>query len=195
MPVVVAVLVVLSILTLLNLLLTFGVIRKLREHTQELAAYRPPVTLPVGAQVPDFTAPAVAGDVVSLASLRASGALVAFLAPDCSGCQAQLPEVRAALADALDTPAAVVVVITRLHPAPERDDRDRADLVAALGVQGSRAVVVHEPLDGALQSVFQVAAFPAFYLVGTDGRVTGVSNNAGGLADLAPGRDTVAAGR
>ncbi|MGK5674299.1 peroxiredoxin family protein [Micromonospora sp. URMC 106] len=195
MPIVVAVLVVLTTLTLLNLLLTFGVIRKLREHTQELARARPPVTLSVGAQVPDFTAATAGGDVVSIASLRASGGLVAFLAPDCSGCQEQLPSTRSALAEALDTPMAVLVVITRLHPAPDRDDRERAELVAALGVEDSRAVIVHEPLDGALQSAFQVAAFPAFYLVDTDGRVAAASNNATQLPDLSPGRDVVSAGR
>ncbi|MEU5942822.1 TlpA disulfide reductase family protein [Micromonospora sp. NPDC047548] len=195
MPIVVAVLVVLTTLTLLNLLLTFGVIRKLREHTQELAAVRPPVTLSVGAQVPDFTAPTADGDVVSIASLRASGGLVAFLAPDCSGCQEQLPSVRSALAEALDTPTAVLIVLTRLRPAPDRDDRERTELVAALGVRGSRAAIVHEPLDGALQSAFQVAAFPAFYLVDTDGRVAGVTNNATQLPDLSPGRDVVPAGR
>ncbi|GAA3758799.1 TlpA family protein [Plantactinospora mayteni] len=197
MPVVVAVLVVLTILTLLNLLLTFGVIRKLREHTQELAAARPVVTLPVGAQVPDFTASTAGGDVVSIASLRASGGLVAFLAPDCSGCKEQLPSVRAALAEALDTPMAVLVVLTRLRPEPDRDraDRERAELVAALGVHDTRAAIVHEPLDGALQSAFQVAAFPAFYLVDTDDRVAGVSNNASQLPSLFPGRDVVPAGR
>ncbi|MCW3815091.1 redoxin domain-containing protein [Micromonospora sp. DR5-3] len=195
MPIVVAVLVVLTTLTLLNLLLTFGVIRKLREHTQELAAGRPPVTLSVGAQVPDFTASTDDGDVVSIASLRASGGLVAFLAPDCSGCQEQLPSVRSALAEALDTPAAVLIVLTRLQPAPDREDRERAELVAALGVLDSRATIVHEPLDGAVQSAFQVAAFPAFYLVDTDGRVAGVSNNASQLPNLSPGRDVVPAGR
>ncbi|AVT35853.1 hypothetical protein C6W10_04575 [Plantactinospora sp. BB1] len=194
--VVVAVLVVLTTLTLLNLLLTFGVVRKLREHTQELAAVRPPVTLTVGARVPDFTASTAGGEVVSLASLRAAGALVAFLAPDCSGCQEQLPSVRSALAEALETPTAVLVVLTRLHPEqPDREERERAELVAALGVSDTRAAVVHEPLDGALQSAFQVAAFPAFYLVGTDGRVAGVSNSAAQLAELAPGRDVVPAGR
>ncbi|MEV4543206.1 peroxiredoxin family protein [Micromonospora echinaurantiaca] len=193
MPVVVAALVVLAVLALLNLLLTFGVIRKLREHTQELARARPPVTLPVGAQVPDFTAPTAGGDVVSIASLRASGGLVVFLAPDCSGCQEQLPAARSALAEALDTPVAVLVVLTRLRPAPEREDSERAELVTALGVLDSRAAIVHEPLDGALQSAFQVAAFPAFYLVDTDGRVAGVSNNASQLPDLSPRRDVVPA--
>ena len=195
MSIVVAVLVVLTTLTLLNLLLTFGVIRKLREHTQELAGGRPPATLAVGAQVPDFTAPTAGGDMVSIASLRASGGLVAFLAPDCSGCQEQLPSVRSALAEALDTPTAVLIVLTRLRPAPDRDERERAELTAALGVLDSRAAIVHEPLDGALQSAFQVAAFPAFYLVDTDGRVAGVSNNADQLPDLSPGRDVVPAGR
>ncbi|MGW4498775.1 peroxiredoxin family protein [Micromonospora sp. NPDC004336] len=195
MPVVVAVLVVLTILTLLNLLLIFGVIRKLREHTEELARARPPVTLAVGAQVPDFTAPTADGDAVSLASLRASGGLVAFLAPDCSGCQEQLPDARSALAEALDTPAAVLVVLTRLRPAPEREESERVELVAALGVADSRATIVHEPLDGTLQSSFQVAAFPAFYLVDADGRVSAVSNSAAQLPSLSPGRDVVTAGR
>jgi peroxiredoxin len=193
MPVVVAVLIVLATLTLLNLLLTFGVIRKLR--AQEQATVRPPVTLPVGAPVPDLTVSTTGGDLLSLAALRASGGLVAFLAPDCSGCQEQLPSARSALAEALDTPMAVLIVLTRLRPDPDRAEQERAELVAALDVLDSRAAIVHEPLDGALQSAFQVAAFPAFYLVDTDGRVAGVSNSAAQLPGLFPGRDVVSAGR
>ncbi|MFG3555298.1 hypothetical protein ACGGAQ_13050 [Micromonospora sp. NPDC047557] len=195
MPIVVAVLVVLTTLTLLNLLLIFGILRRLREHTQELARARPPVTLPVGAAVPDFTVPTATDDVVSLASMRAAGGLVAFLAPDCSGCQEQLPAARAALAEALDTPRAVLIVLTRLRPAPDRDDQERAELLSALDVLDSRAAIVHEPLDGPLQSAFQVAAFPAFYLVDVDARVAGVSNSASELSSLIPGRDVVPAGR
>ncbi|GAB3804041.1 peroxiredoxin family protein [Micromonospora zhanjiangensis] len=193
MSVVVAAIAVLAILTLLNLLLTFGVIRKLRE--QELTAVRPPVTLSVGARVPDFTASTAGGDVVSVAALRPSGGLVAFLAPDCSGCQEQLPAVRSALAEALDTPMAVLVVVTRLRPESAHTDNEDTDLVAALGVADSRAAIVHEPLDGTLQSAFQVAAFPGFYLVDTDGRVAAVSNNAAQLPELFPGRDVVSVGR
>jgi hypothetical protein len=48
-------------------------------------------------------------------------------------------------------------------------------------VAGSAALIVHEPLDGTLQTTFQVAAFPAFYLVDPDGKVAAASN---GIADL-----------
>jgi hypothetical protein len=184
MPAIVAAIVVLTALVLLNLLLTFGVIRRLREHAQALETVSPRTTLTVGATVPDFAATTDRGEAVSAATLRSTGALVAFLAPDCPACEEQLPAVRSRLAEAVAGPAAVLVVLTRLHPAPDAADSAAAEaaaLVENLGVAGGPALIVHEPLDGPAQLAFQVAAFPAFYLVDTAGRVEAVTNAAAQL--------------
>ncbi|MCW6004250.1 redoxin domain-containing protein [Micromonospora sp. CPCC 205371] len=181
MPTIVAAIVVLTALVLLNLLLTFGVIRRLREHSEQLAANAPTRTIPVGATVPEFSATSERGVVVSTATLRGDGALVVFMAPDCAACTEQLPAVRERLATAVGGPAAVLVVFTRLRAATDPNDKSAAELAESLGVAGSAALIVHEPLDGTLQTTFQVAAFPAFYLVDPDGKVAAASN---GIADL-----------
>lgn len=189
MPVLVAAFAVLTVLVLLNLLLTFGVIRKLREHAQALAPVVPRTTLTPGAPVPDFAAPTDRGDVVSNATFRGTGGLVAFLAPDCPACAEQLPAVRSRLAEAASGPGAVVVVLTRMHPAPSGPSAagataaETAELIEALGVAGGPALIVREPLDGPAQTAFQVAAFPAFYLVDGDGRVEVATNAAARLPE------------
>jgi peroxiredoxin len=181
MPTIVAAIAVLTALVLLNLLLTFGVIRRLREHSEQLAANAPNRTIPVGATVPEFSATSERGAVVSTATLRGDGALVAFMAPDCAACTEQLPAVRERLAATVGGQTAVLVVFTRLREATDPNDASAAELAESLGVAGSAALIVHEPLDGTLQTTFQVAAFPAFYLVDPDGKVAAASN---GIADL-----------
>lgn len=195
MPTIVAALVILTALTLLNLLLTFGVIRRLREYAPLLDQSGPPVTLAVGTQVPDFTAQSADGAVVTAATLRGAGGLVMFLAPDCSGCQEQLPAVREKLTEAAASPLTILVVLTRLRPSSEPDDADAAELEEALRVVDQRAMIVHEPLDGPVQSTFQVAAFPAFYVVDDAGRVASAGNGAADLPRLSGVGDVVAAGR
>src|SRR6185369_4424117 len=127
MPIVVAAIAVLTGLVLLNLLLTFGVIRRLREHSEQLAASAPPRTLPVGAAVPEFTATTEQGRVVSTATLRSHGALVAFMASDCTACTEQLPAVRETIAAAN---GAVLLVITHLRTP---DDAAARELAGSLG--------------------------------------------------------------
>ncbi|MEJ3749586.1 redoxin domain-containing protein [Actinomycetes bacterium KLBMP 9797] len=200
MPAIVAALVMLTALVLLNLLLTFGVIRKLREHARDLAPVVPRTTLAAGATVPDFTATTDRGEAVSTATFRGAGGLVAFLAPDCPACAEQLPAVRSRLADAAGGAGAVVVVLTRLHPDAASGgasgagsgaaEAEAAALVEELGVAGGPALIVHEPLDGPAQTAFQVAAFPAFYLVDGDGRVE-VATNAAAQLPARPRLDVV----
>jgi hypothetical protein len=103
------------------------------------------------------------------------------MAPDCAACTEQLPAVRERLAATVGGPTAVLVVFTRLREATDPKDTSAAELAESLGVAGSAALIVHEPLDGPVQTTFQVAAFPAFYLVDPDGKVAAASN---GIADL-----------
>ncbi|MBE1491458.1 TlpA family protein disulfide reductase [Plantactinospora soyae] len=193
MRIVVAALVLLTALTLLNLLLTFGVIRRLRQSP--MAAGGPPHTLAVGAPVPEFTAPDAEGGTVTAAALRDGGGLVMFLAPDCSGCQEQLPAVREKLAEAADGALRIVVVLTRLRPSAEPDATAVAALEAALGIAPEQVILVREELDGPVQSAFRVAAFPAFYLFDDTGRVVHAGNGAADLPRLSPVAQVVTAGR
>jgi hypothetical protein len=174
MPIVVAAIAVLTALVLLNLLLTFGVLRRLREHAAQLAASAPPQTLAVGATVPEFTATTDRGEPVSTATLRSHGALVVFMAPDCTACTEQLPQVREKIAAAN---GAVLLVITHLRTP---DDASARALAESLGATD----VVREPIDGPLQSAFQVAGFPSFYLVDPAGTVAAVTSSVDRLPQL-----------
>lgn len=69
MPYLVAAVIIVAALCLLNLLLTFGVIRRLRREEGCTPALEETLILPVGAKVPEFTAVTTAGDPVSRTNL------------------------------------------------------------------------------------------------------------------------------
>jgi hypothetical protein len=182
-PIVVTVLVVLTLLVLLDLLLTFGVIRKLREHTERLDLMPRPEPQLVGLPTPAFSATAATGATVS-ASLFDGGGLAVFLAPDCPGCRSQLPDVRRKLDAAVAASVPVLLVVTRLHP--ERDlGAEAAEIDELLAALDGHAVVVREPLDGAVQAAFKVSSYPGFFRIGADGRIAVATNHATQLPDEA----------
>jgi hypothetical protein len=198
-PIVVAVLVLLTLLVVLDLLLTYGVIRKLREHTERLDLVSRPEPQMAGQPTPAFSATTTAGATVS-ARLFDGGGLAVFLAPDCPGCRSQLPDVRQKLAAAVAAAVPVLLVVTRLHP--ERDlGEEAAEIDELLAELDGRVAVVREPLDGAVQSAFKVASYPGFFRTGADGRIAVATNHATELpdeaaADGSAGRvDALAVGR
>src|SRR4051794_27751864 len=87
-------LVVVGALAVANLLLTFGVIRRLREHTEQLAERpaggRRELVIGVGAAPDDFVAMTTAAEPVSRASI-AGGQLVGFFTPGCAPCEELAP--------------------------------------------------------------------------------------------------------
>lgn len=87
MPILIAALAVLATLCVLNLLLTFGIVRRLRQMEDEELG---DLTLAVGSALPDFTAVTTTGNRVS-SSTVGRGAVVAFFSPDCGACRRQLP--------------------------------------------------------------------------------------------------------
>ena len=91
MPVLIAAVVAAGGLCLLNLLMTFGVIRRLREHTAILAGIRGSEDmfgLQAGQSPGAFSAVTIAGNTVSNAtSLR----MIAFLSSFCSVCPERVP--------------------------------------------------------------------------------------------------------
>ncbi|GAB1646592.1 TlpA disulfide reductase family protein [Krasilnikovia sp. MM14-A1259] len=148
--VIVAVMVV-GALCALDLVLTLGVVKRLREHTELLAAGGPvgPSTLGVGAEVGAFSARTVDGQPLS--PQRLSGeTLVAFFSPTCEPCKAKMPTFVAyartepggreqVLAVVVGEAATADAFVTELSPV---------------------ARVVVEPPGGALASAFQAQAFP-----------------------------------
>ena len=92
MPILIAAVVVVGCLCLLNLLLTFGVIRRLREHTSMLTGVGgsepPPIGLAAGKPPGAFSAVATSGEEVSGA---AGLEVVAFFSSWCSICPERVP--------------------------------------------------------------------------------------------------------
>jgi hypothetical protein len=160
MPLVIAALVLVGGLCMLDLLLTFGVIRRLREHAEMLTARMSPspaMGLSTGKAPGPFSTVTTAGELVSGAvGLR----LIAFFST-CPVC----PERVAPFAEYL------------------RNHRVSRDSVLAVSVgSGSSphpylvelaplAQICVEPGDGAIARAFQVTGFPWFFLLDPDGVV------------------------
>jgi thiol-disulfide isomerase/thioredoxin len=153
-----------GLLGLLDLALTIGVVRRLREHSA-LLGRRSPFPLgeaiaPAGGTIGDFAALSADGEPVRR-DLLADRTLVGFFAPDCAPCREMVPKF---IAYATDVPGgrqrALAVVVGESGAA--------AEYVAALE---SVASVVVEPLDGPLAVAFRVRGFPALAIVDADGTV------------------------
>lgn len=172
MAVLVAAVVVVGLLGLVNLLFSFGVIRRLRVHTEILdsLSQRGPggeplaVMLEAGSTIADFDSDTVAGERVSRDDLVGT-TLVGVFSPGCSGCEAQLGrfvEYAAAHPGGRGHTLAVVV----------GEEANSASYVEQLGPV---ARVVRESPDGPVSKALAVRGFPAFALVDGDRvRVSGV---------------------
>jgi hypothetical protein len=175
MAVLVAAIALVGLLCLADLLLTFGVIRRLREHTEQLAGLRgqdaPVSGLPYGATPEPFTALTASGERLhGPAGLR----VVAFFAAGCSACPARVP----AFLDYLRVNGvagdAVLAVITNSDPKPVSYQESLAEV----------APVCVEPQDGEVTAAFSVRAFPAFCLLDGAGSVTFFSHDLAALPAL-----------
>lgn len=166
MAILIAIVVIFAALCLTNLLLTFGTIRRLREHTAILSGHsdseRPVIGLPIG------EAPA-AFEAVTLDGQRLTGPagfrLVGFFSSSCSICPERVP----AFTDyarvhhvGRDRVLAVVLGAAE-KPVPYLDE------LAAV------AQVCVEPDNGELSKAFAVSGYPAFCLLDADGAVGAAS--------------------
>ncbi|GAA2300141.1 hypothetical protein GCM10010149_56430 [Nonomuraea roseoviolacea subsp. roseoviolacea] len=169
MPYLIAIVVVVGLLCLVDLLLTLGVVRRIKEHTKLIDALYEVVAsggmpgtnagLAVGEAVGDFDATTVDGDHVTRDGL-ADGTVVAFLSPDCAGCREQLPEL-ASWAAGQDRSRVVAVVDGR--------EGDVAHLVSTLSPVAR--VIVEDATPPQVAEAFKLQAFPTFYQVGAGGRL------------------------
>lgn len=156
----------------LNLLLTLGVIRRLREHTVRLAALPagggppPELMLPAGARPGDFRAETVDGAEVSLTSLAAP-ALVGFFSPGCEPCREWIPRFVQAAGELPHGPAQALAVVVG-------DATAMSDELARLR---RVAQVVVEPFDGPVSRAFAVNGWPVLCRLGEDGTITTTDNH------------------
>lgn len=165
MPYLAAAVVLVGAIAALDLLLTVGVVRRLREQADTLRELRTTagadpggeVILAVGGTVADFTASTVSGRILDRDGLTGA-TLVGFFSPHCEPCRERLPQF---VAYATGFDGAVVAVAAG-------DPTETADLVAELaGV----AEVVVQAENGPLEKAFGVQGYPALCLLEPGGRV------------------------
>jgi hypothetical protein len=144
-------------LCLLDLLLTFGVLRRLREHAALLAAG--PADQAPGLAPGERPAPFVAVSATGQAISGPSGLrMAAFFSTSCSVCPAAVAPFLRYLRSAGLSPDQVLAVI-----ASETEATDYlADLAGA-------ACACVEPQGGSLGNAFQINAFPSFFLLDDHG--------------------------
>ncbi|MEV6237008.1 hypothetical protein [Lentzea sp. NPDC051838] len=141
-----AAVVVVGVLCLLDLLLSFGIIRRLRQQNETLrdlrekqSAEEPPIMFTAGAHV-------------ELSDVDVSGALVGFFSPNCEPCKERMPQF---IEYATGHRGKVIAVAA--GPAEEV-----ADMVVRLG---EVAEVVVEEMGGPLHNAFGTTGYPALCLV------------------------------
>jgi hypothetical protein len=166
MPLVVSGFILVGALCLLNLLLTLGVLRRLREHSARLAevpdfsmedgpAYSAKFT---GRPLPDFSARAIDGTQISPQSLMGSPGMIAVLRVGCGPCHEQLPGF---VGWAGDTDATATALVT----GPSSDATDMIGRLADVSV-----VVAGREAD-ALAETLGVNVFPTFLEMDSSGVV------------------------
>jgi len=166
-------------LCLLDLLLTFGVIRRLREQTDLLNGMRAPDAPVIGVATggsPDaFSAVALDGGPISgAAGLR----MVAFFSSSCSICPERVEPFARYLADhhmAADVVLAVLV-------GPEGESPPYLDRVSEV------ARMMTEERDGEVARAFHVTGFPAFCLLDGFGAVLATGYDPATLPEPVPTR-------
>lgn len=158
----VVVVIVLGAIGLANLVLTLGMVRRMREQIAlmklsiEGVVNPKPIMLEAGSRVGDFQATTVTGDGVGSADLRGA-TLVGFLSQSCPACAESLPSFLARAQLAPEGPGQVLAVIV--------GDDDGSDLQRRLAAV---ARVVVEPPAGPVATAFGVDGFPAFALLADD---------------------------
>lgn len=158
-PVLVSVVSLLAVLACFNLLLSVGLIRRVRDIDDRLtAATAPPPEpmLPVGASIADFETSTVDGRQLSHKDLP-DGTLVGFFDPQCETCHSHI---RNWVAEAEKLPQGRAQAL-----AVVREDEDQDEMVTPLAAV---ATVVVEKRRGPMARAFAVAATPAFCRLGAD---------------------------
>ncbi|GAB3715119.1 hypothetical protein GCM10027598_23820 [Amycolatopsis oliviviridis] len=164
MGILIAVLVLVGVLLVLDLVLTFGVIKRLRTHSEligralENRVPAGPVMVAEGNLVADFTARTVDGAEVSRSGFTGQ-TLVGFFAVECDTCIDKLPDF---VEHAKDHPRDHVLAVV------QGDTAGAAEFTARLAPV---ARVVVEPVGGVVSKAFEVRGTPVVAMLGPGGRV------------------------
>lgn len=162
MPIVIAAVAVVGGLCCLDLLLTLGVIRRLREHTEMLTAAGVPTRAALGLSVGErpvaFSAVTTDGERVNGAAGRR---VAAFFSSWCSVCPERVPPFVDYLSRHQIGRDQVLAIVQGSDSAPP----PYLDQITEV------AHVCIEPDDGEIAGAFKVTGYPAFFLLDADGAV------------------------
>lgn len=168
MPILIAAVIVVGAMCLLDLLLTFGVIRRLREHTAVLGSpppdpRSPAIGLAEGERAGAFSAITTTGSLVdSVTGLR----VVAFFTTSCAICAKRVTPFGDYLREhRIGRDSVLAIVGAGIDRPPYLDELTEV------------AMVCLEQEDGAMAKAFKVGGFPAFCLLDGNGAVTGSAAN------------------
>ncbi|MDX6258487.1 MAG: hypothetical protein QOH84_175 [Kribbellaceae bacterium] len=169
MSVLSAAVVLVGLIGLLNLVLSFGIIRRLRAqatgqhaHSKQPKPVIRPTTLEDGERIAEVDAVTIDGRTVELPPTGPS--LVGFFSATCSTCKEQLiPFV--VTADRQPPGVRVLAIVGGT-------DEQAAPYVAELLTARSGLLIVREDEDGPIQKAFGIRGFPAFVIL-EDGEVQG----------------------
>jgi thiol-disulfide isomerase/thioredoxin len=160
MPYLIVAVVLVGLLCMLNLLLTVGVIRRLRKQAVRTAAVPHMAEgLAIGELMPQFAATTTDGEPIS-DELLEGPALIGFFSPSCQPCKELMPRF---IDHARRTSAAVLAVVVAGSDQDAEADVERLAEVARVVVEAPQA---------AIQSAFKVAGYPTLLEIGADGTVT-----------------------
>ena len=168
----VAIVVLLTVLVAANMLLTWGMLRRLKALQEQVdAGAGTPVEngLHPGDPAPDFSALTAEGATLTRDQVVHGETALVFLSPHCEACETHLPQVRE-----MGSGAVAVVDGT-----PE----ESAHLVE--GLRGQIAVLFAPRTSTDMLERYQVNAYPSSYVVGADGRIAASHV---GLDELLPTR-------
>jgi peroxiredoxin len=179
MPVVIAALIALAVGLVLNLVITAGLIRRLREVHRAMMDWKERVSksnpllggLHVGELVPPFEARTLDGSSIALSDFSGSTWVVGFFSAGCSSCHEYLPQLRSILQGSRRKVRSLIVIAG--------DRNAAADLIRL--ADGAGPVVVEE--DGAISTAFRLGFFPTVFLIDEDGRSAFGSNSVEDLRD------------
>ncbi|MEV5443084.1 hypothetical protein AB0N23_11175 [Streptomyces sp. NPDC052644] len=169
MAVLVSAVALLGALAVLNLILTYGIIRKL----PSLAPVRPATPIDagsVGAVAGDFSVRTADGSVLTRRDLP-DGALVGFFSPGCEPCTELLPRFSSAVRG-LRIPRSEVLAVIAPGTEPELRYTDELGDIARLAVGGEAARIAE---------AFGITGYPVVCRVASDGDVTVIDRDLRGL--------------
>ncbi|MGV9773224.1 peroxiredoxin family protein [Streptosporangium sp. NPDC003464] len=162
MPYLIAAVVLVGLVSVLNLLLAAGAIKRLREPRSEFDTRRlegvEKGRAASGSPIKPFTAQTIEGVAISDSQL-ADGTVVAFFVPGCEPCEEGLPGFIELVDRAGRARESVLAVVAN-------DIEDTTPLAQQLAFV---AQVVLDPLEGEMATAFATSTFPAYYRLRRDG--------------------------